>query len=259
MPSGNFAGSWGEGKLKARNLVAKIEGVTTNKEMFSSQHIDEARERKRNTYSKFRNMKEKGTMILKYTDTNTHFEESTIDWGSAADDDRSIGSSASRSSLGRTNGNNDGSQQPSLSMNRTYSKLLKLGDAPVAIGRSGDRVEQGINASGLLGERLLDTKEPSRNTFAQRSWLPYDDPALLLKVGGVPEAHMPNDVSLHLTNTIVQPGWVHQRSPVFTGGPLSKIGSRKAGVYMDEYGPEGPGGAFDSHALYLEESMKNEK
>ena len=82
MPANNLAGTWGQDKLKARNLVAKIEGLTTNKEMFGTQHIDEAKERKRNTYAKFRNMKEKGTMILKYTDTNIHFEESTTDpWG----------------------------------------------------------------------------------------------------------------------------------------------------------------------------------
>ena len=240
MPANNLAGTYGEDKLKARNLVAKIEGLTTNKEMFGCQHIDEAKERKKNTYAKFRNMKEKGTIILKYTDTNIHFEESITDWGSTHEDDNSatMGSSASRSSLNRSNSN--AASQPTLSMNRTYSKLLKLGDAPIAIGRSGDRVEQGINASGLLGERFLDTKEPSRNSFVQRSWLPHDDPALLLKVSGPPEAYVPNDVSLHLTNTVVKPGWVHQRKAVFTGGPLSKIGSKKAGVYADEYPDEPP-------------------
>jgi hypothetical protein len=125
-------------------------------------------------------------------------------------------------------------------MTRTCARLLKEGDAPVAVGRSGERKEVGINASGLLGERLLVSDEPSRNTFVQRTWLPHDDPALLIKCNGAPEAFMPNDVSLDLGhNSFVKPGWVHQREATFTGQPLSKVGARRAGVFMDEFKADG--------------------
>ena len=69
-------------------------------------------------------------------------------------------------------------------------------DAPIAVGRSGHRVEKGVSTSGLLGEKLMIGSDPQRNSKAQRSWLYCDDPALGYKLNGVPVAYMPNDVSL---------------------------------------------------------------
>jgi hypothetical protein len=82
-----------------------------------------------------------------------------------------------------------------VDLTRTNSKLLTQSDAPIAVGRSGIRPEKGIKASGLLGERYTDAPEPTNNSFMQRSWLPYDDPALVYKRDGAPVAFMPNDVS----------------------------------------------------------------
>ena len=58
---------------------------------------------------------------------------------------------------------------------------LKLPDAPVAVGRSGVRIERGVNTSGLLGERLTLSPDPQRNTLVQKKWLYSDDPALTYK------------------------------------------------------------------------------
>lgn len=57
-----------------------------------------------------------------------------------------------------------------------------------AKGRSGSRKEKGIAASGLLGEKLNISEEPSKNTFVQRTWLYDDDKALYYKINGVPRA-----------------------------------------------------------------------
>jgi hypothetical protein len=62
-----------------------------------------------------------------------------------------------------------------------YSTQLSLPDAPVAVGRSGVRIEQGVSTSGLLGERLMLGEDPQRNSFAQRVWLYANDPALNYK------------------------------------------------------------------------------
>jgi hypothetical protein len=41
-----------------------------------------------------------------------------------------------------------------LAMHRTAVRIMKSGDAPVAIGRSGARLEGGKKCTGLLGEQL---------------------------------------------------------------------------------------------------------
>lgn len=59
-----------------------------------------------------------------------------------------------------------------------FGVQLKLNDAPVAVGRSGVRIEKGVSTSGLLGERLMLSQDPQTNTLVQRQWLYNDDPAL---------------------------------------------------------------------------------
>ena len=54
-------------------------------------------------------------------------------------------------------------------------------DAPVAVGRSGLRIEKGVNTSGLLGERLMLSKDPQFNSLVQKQWLYSDDPAIQYK------------------------------------------------------------------------------
>jgi hypothetical protein len=43
------------------------------------------------------------------------------------------------------------------------------------------RIEKGVNTSGLLGERLMLSDDPQRNSLVQRKWLYCDDPALNYK------------------------------------------------------------------------------
>jgi hypothetical protein len=218
----SLAGAWGLEKKKEMRITNPLFGATTNKEMFGDQHIKKHKEEEKHTLAKFRKMKEAQTMILTYADTNVHTKHSKAwDHGEA----ESIGDAPN--------------PVDSLKLSRTVERVKKLGDAPIAIGRSGARVEVGINASGLLGERLMTSAEPSRNTFVQRSWLPVDDPSLGYKINGVPVAHMPNDVSLDLTSNTVKPGWVHAREAIFTGDALSKVGARRAGVYLDEFRADG--------------------
>ena len=74
-------------------------------------------------------------------------------------------------------------------MNSIY-KQRKDSDAPIAFGRSGVRLEKGLSASGLIGERFMVSNDPRLDSKSQRSWLPYDDPALKYKENGVPVAQV---------------------------------------------------------------------
>ncbi len=97
---------------------------------------------------------------------------------------------------------------------------MRTSDCPVAVGRSGNRIEKGVSTSGLLGERLMAGEDPKKNSFAQRSWLPIRDPSLDYKVNGKPEAYMPNDVSLAIggeNTTDKFAGWTYGRKAVLTG------------------------------------------
>jgi len=219
----SLAGSWGETQLKKMNLANPTFGATTNKEMFGDQHINKHKKDGQHQLAKFRKMKESETMILTYTDAQVHVQHSQA-WHDHAEEETETAPV----------------EPNSLKMSRTFQRLVREGDAPVAVGRSGARQEVGINASGLLGERLLISDEPSRNSFVQRSWLPHDDPSLNYKVNGTPEAFMPNDVSLALGGSnVVKPGWVHAREAIFTGSALSKVGARRAGVFLDEFRADG--------------------
>ena len=112
-------------------------------------------------------------------------------------------------------------------------------DAPVATG-SLNRVEKGKITSGLIGEVFNDSDLITRNSFMQRSWMGRVDPALKFKEEGIPVAEMPNDVSLAVGNpddvgaNTFDPDVRYYRQPVLTGDPLSKFGSRRAGVFADE-------------------------
>jgi hypothetical protein len=119
-----------------------------------------------------------------------------------------------------------------VSLDRTNSRLLTEKGAPVAVGRSGLRVEKGISASGLLGERYDTSDDPKRNSFVQRSWLPTDDPALVYKRDGKPEAHMPNDVSLAIGEGPSETERFHGN---FRRTACITAPSRKGGLFGDEY------------------------
>ena len=133
-------------------------------------------------------------------------------------------------------------------MDRTIYTRARSIDAPVAVGRSGARVEKGTSTSGLLGERLQLDPEPSINSLVQRSWMYNTDPALLYKINGVPKAVMPNDVSLAIGyNKDVVPtdnrsnetekiawSWNHQRKSTITAEPTSRCIGDGVRVFMDD-------------------------
>ena len=219
MASSAFAGTWGSQKLHELGKTLPSSKQTTYSEQYGDSKIKDYQAKSKMTHQRFKSLKDNSVMILTYENKNAHAPSGL--------EDRSIalGEASSTATMPAP------IDAAPLAMVRTQQKILRTGVAPVAVGRSGHRIEKGINASGLLGERLQLSEEPTRNSFVQRSWLPYDDPALLYKVNGKPEAYMPNDVSLDvgsLTNKVAV-GWHHGRKAVFTGSKVPGIR-----VFMDD-------------------------
>lgn len=116
------------------------------------------------------------------------------------------------------------------------------------MGRSGLRIEKGLNASGLIGERLLNSPDnPANNTFAQKAWQPCDNPALEVVKKGRPVAGRPSDVSLAIGEMLQPDGQAlipvpiegtstYGRKYLITGDILSKSVSSKnpSRVFMDD-------------------------
>lgn len=231
MSASNFAGSWGTQRLQQLGKSLPSSTATTYREEFGDVRINEYKAKCGRTHHRFKELQDKSSMILTYSAKESHVPSSgVIDSRSTAIEEGSTGSSYSFTST-----------MPGpilevapLAMVRTQGRLLRTDMAPVAVGRSGHRMEKGINASGLLGERLQVSEEPTRNSFVQRSWLPYDDPALLFKINGKPEAFMPNDVSLNIgnNNQSRQVSWTNGRK--FGENPLSKSRRGTNSVFMDD-------------------------
>ena len=122
---------------------------------------------------------------------------------------------------------------------RSKKVRMHTHDAPVATGSLARR-DGGKQSSGLIGEVYKDSNDITTNSFMQRSWMGRVDPALNIKKNGRPVAEIPNDVSLAVGNpdevggSSIDPDLRYYRQPVLTGDPLSKFGSRRAGVFADE-------------------------
>jgi hypothetical protein len=116
-------------------------------------------------------------------------------------------------------------------------------DAPMAVGRSGIRKERGVAASGLSGERLNLTEEPKSNSFANRAWLPYDDPALKIRYNGRPVPEPVTELSLTMPAELkgdksdYDPNGSYGRRYFITGSVKTKTGAAMAGLCMDDYPP----------------------
>lgn len=102
-----------------------------------------------------------------------------------------------------------------------FATKYTLASAPVAVGRSGSRMENGLNASGLMGERLMVSDEPQKDSFAQRSWLYADDPALNIRKNGRPVSPTVSETSLQIGEELSGnksfKGWSYHRKAVLTG------------------------------------------
>lgn len=151
-------------------------------------------------------------------------------------------------SNGSFDGNSTGFEQledqaSQVDLHRTNSKVLRSTEAPMAVGRSGLRKEQGVSTSGLSGERLNLDPEPQKNSFANRAWLPYDDPALKIRHEGRPVAATTTALSIvmpaELKNdtTDYDPNKSYGRQYFITGNAISKTGAAMAGVFMDDFPP----------------------
>jgi hypothetical protein len=105
-----------------------------------------------------------------------------------------------------------------LKLQKTTSCLLTLPNAPVAVGRSGVRLEQGVSTSGLLGERLMLSDDPQYNSFVQRTWRYSDDPSLFYRHNGVPTYKPPDDDLRHAIGEELRgltfKGWTNQRKKI---------------------------------------------
>ena len=221
--------------MKIDRGVVSYNKTTTYREHFGDKHIDRLREDMRNSYSKYKALHDKNGIIVKY-------ERKESDEPESNDNDNvkyrmnNTGFDNTGSSLASAGSSIILSHMPSieaLPMTRTKSKMLTTENAPIAVGRSGQRVDRGCATSGLLGEKLNLSRDLSRNSLIQRSWLHCDDPAMGYKIKGVPKAEPPTGLSLPIgegaSSTKVEVGWVHGRvNSNITAVP------HNAGVFRDD-------------------------
>lgn len=223
----SLGGTWGEDRRRVL-CPQKADFTTTYSTKFGMAPILDAKEKSGHSHSKFRQMQQNSIMICQYNDKNAHSSAQQSVGGGLEEGSVSSAlsmSSSGSSSIRQAQGEPSRALNENLAMLRTQNKMMRTAMAPIAVGRSGDRLEKGISASGLLGERL------GPGSFVQRSWLPYDDPALLYKVNGVPVAFMPNDVSIDLSGSSshVEVGWGHGRkgnqfpSTIFSDDPQRPV------------------------------------
>mmetsp|Transcript_20366 Transcript_20366/g.29248 ORF Transcript_20366/g.29248 Transcript_20366/m.29248 type:complete len:240 (+) Transcript_20366:131-850(+) len=182
-----LTGSWGKetfGRPPSPSIPK-----STSSEMYDMAPKLHAAEMEQNKFAKFTKMQKTGQMILS-PKTEAYIEPRNED---SDDKDRFMTTQ----------------QEPYGARTKeayvTTMRRVKNGEIPPAVGRSGTRQERGIAASGLLGEKLCLSEEPSRNTFVQRTWLYDDDKALHYKVAGIPQATDVTENSLIVgTNTLTE-------------------------------------------------------
>lgn len=219
----SLAGTWGSEQLLYKDPVdIELRSSTIMKEQYSLNSINKQRKEDQNAYAKFKKMTDSKSMIMTYSEKR-------------GDDINSL-STNSISSVSSNIPTDANHHDPTrgLAMHKTAVRIMKSGDAPVAIGRSGARPEGGKKCTGLLGEQLKLTREPSRNTLVQRCWLPGGDPAVNYKMNGVPVAEPRTDMSLDLKANFTEQGWVHQRKAILTGDCSTKTGAIRSGIFLDE-------------------------
>lgn len=220
MPHNSLAGSWGNERLremKGSDVISYFN--TTYREHFNVKNIADYKTNNSHSLSKYKTMKESDSICLNYG-----LDQQNKDDMARTESSDKITLDKGNSSLGKY-----------IDMKRTMSKLMSTENAPVAIGRSGARVEKGVAASGMCGEKLNLGHDISRNTLVQKSWLYNDDPALQYKLNGVPTASIPTYMSLPIgegqSSTKVKSGWCHGRKNSSITDIMSKTSN--AGVFAD--------------------------
>lgn len=200
----SLGGTWGseiKKQMKLESNDAEMYETVANKS-FSLESCTADKSYQDNKYYKFRSIQANGLAVLQYPVTEGE----------------------KKSPIMR--------EEKELSMSKTRFMLLRQSDAPVAVGRSGLRIENGLSASGLIGEKLNTSEELAKNSYVQRSWLGYDDPSLMYKTNGIPVASRTTELSLDL-------GEDENGSKKYVAGNFRRTACitspSKAGLFADEY------------------------
>lgn len=172
MASLSLTGTWGSetfGPTRASSLPQ-----TTTQECYDMTLKLQASAMENNKFAKFTTLKNAGQLVLK--------PHNMSPLKSDADD-----SGASDKYLT--------TQQAAFGVGSKKTPVDITQEIPVALGRSGARVEKGLSGSGLTGEILNSSTEPSKNSFVQRMWMYQNDNALYYRQNGVPVAEHPEGLS----------------------------------------------------------------
>ena len=245
----SLTGTWGSEKLTLNTKLPKDHPRASSCYLLNFSEEQLSREKKiedANQYAKFSKVKASSPTVMKYS---TEYLRQANNFGNESNGGSMMGTPSITSSEAVIN-----EFKNSMKMSRTASKRLHTMDAPIAIGRSGPRPDVGKSTSGLLGEVFCESNEPGIDTITQRKWLYQPDPALFYKKNGIPEAYMPNDVSLaigeediraelkatrsrlNLPEPEVNSGSVKRfpRTAVLTADVMSKTGAARAGIFRDD-------------------------
>eukprot|EP01036_Dinobryon_divergens_P024812 gene24812-33293_t len=208
------AGNWGEttNKLNSLGSSESAQFLSVTQDNYGYKACKEEKEKQNNKYAKFKQLQKSGAAIINFPPSYSGLE------GESSPSDKN--------------------RESKLNFRNTSSKLLRSTDAPIAVGRSGMRLEKGVATSGLIGERLMVSDDPKMNSFCQRSWLPTDDPALQIKKNGRPVSASNTQVTLLIGSNNSEAeftGWNHGRKSVITGDVMTLARTAKPGsLFYDE-------------------------
>ena len=188
------AGSWGDQRRKELKPIDDPPPplISTSRQEFDGFRFNSiAESHSKDPMARYRKFREENPMILTFKKEKPRHLDAYTTYSNVKDEPPMQLTTTTRSM-------NDWLESlATQKMNRTMAMTLRDSDAPIAVGRSGARVERGAaSTEGLIGERLSLSAEPSKNSFVQRSWMYQSDPALVYRTNGVPVAEMPEGSSL---------------------------------------------------------------
>lgn len=169
MTSKSLTGTWGSSTFGPPPACSLPQ--TTTRECYDMAPKFLAAEMEKNKFAKFTTLKNAGQLVLQPQNTSP---PKTVDDGSNSDrylTTQQVSYGVGGGKIGECRGH-----------------PLVDGQILAATGRSGARQERGLQGSGLTGEALNTSSEPSKNSFVQRMWMYQDDSALYHRQNGVPEA-----------------------------------------------------------------------
>jgi len=223
----SLAGSWGETRLPPEGR--KITSLA--RESFSEDMILRDKLVRQTSLAKYRHLKDSSPMLLSYGSKGAPDGLINARDMNKSDDDRVSFETESSLIMGT------GLRYKNLNLSKSQAVLSRAPTAPIALGRSGRRIERGVSTTGLSGEKLFLTQNLGRNTLIQRTWMYQGDPALKYKIEGIPASFAPKEVTLTIGEVegqglIVPPGANFRRKQQITATPLSR-GVPCGKIFMD--------------------------